>query len=124
MGLGASIKSKLGGLILPLLLERAKDEATKTKEGRAVWNKIKAFMNGKKTWTAFVMAAWPGIIAGAISLAHQAQAAGVPVSPETVAHIAAWGGPAVLGVLGLVHKAVKWLDDQTPDDPGTPAAKG
>lgn len=112
MGLGAAIKSKLGGLILPFLLERAKSELESTEEGRSIMQKVWKFFDGKKTYTAIVMAAWPGIVAAAVAGAQKAG-----VDPAQVAHIAAIGGPTVLFVIGIVHKVVKWLDDQTPDAP-------
>lgn len=77
-----------------------------------LWARLVFFMDGKKTYTGAALVSGPKVIA---AVAGILVANGV--DSAEVAKYTAWGLGTGLVLVGVVHKIVKWLDDQTPSCP-------
>lgn len=103
----------IGGKQILTMFDKSLSKGEQGDVMKKTWNKFKSFMNGKKRWTAFVMAAWPTTIAALVTAGNQ-----VGLDPDAVNTIASWGGPVVIGAIGIVHAWIKRFDDLTPDNDG------
>jgi hypothetical protein len=79
-------------------------------EAKTMWQKLIAFMNGKKLYTGIALVTLPTVTA-AVGKAILDNGG----DPLLAAKVVSWGAGSVLIVVGAIHKLVKWLDDQTPD---------
>lgn len=80
------------------------------KEYGPVFAKVIRLFNHKAVYTGAVVAALP-TVAAAIGTALVKNG----FDPVLAAQYTAWGSGVVLVVAGMVHRIVKWADDQTPD---------
>lgn len=111
MGLRSWVKDRF----LYRTLGNIRDEMEEREEGdfmKELWNRIVKFMDGKKTYTGLALAAVPAIAAG---LATMMPEAGFDLATTT--KVTTWVSGGLLTVVGVAHKIVKWMDDQTPSEP-------
>lgn len=106
--------NKAKGAALAVALKLALKYVKGDKEYGPMLSKFLKFMDGKKTISGFALLALPAVVGAAASAAVQAG-----VDPILVAKYTAWASGTLLAVLGIVHRLVKWADDQTPDVPPT-----
>ena len=96
------------------LLKRELSAVSKGKygpEAKTMWQKLVAFMNGKKLFTGIALIALPTVTA-AVGKAILDSGG----DPMLAAQVVSWGAGTVLIVVGAIHRLVKYLDDQTPDN--------
>lgn len=108
-----SLVSKLKSKLVSIAIAHARSQLEGGhygKEAQSMWKKLLQFMNGKKTITGAILIAIPGVAAAIASAMSEAGFDAV-----TVARYTAWSSGSILFVVGLLHKAVKFLDEQTPD---------
>jgi hypothetical protein len=106
MGLVGAVKEKAAKAALSLALAYIRSD----KEYGPVFAKVVKFFNHKAMISGAALAALPklaAVVAGAM-IANGFE-------PSQAAYYTAWGGGAVLVVGGIIHRIVKWADDQTPD---------
>lgn len=80
------------------------------KEYGPVFSKTIQFFNHKAMITGAALAALPKVAA-----VIAAALIGAGFEPSQAAYYTAWGSGGVLIVAGVIHRIVKWADDQTPD---------
>lgn len=108
--LPAKAVGKAKGAAVAAALSLAVSYIRSDKEYGPVFTKVVQFFNHKAMISGAVLAALPkvaAVVAGAL-IANGFE-------PSQAAYYTAWGSGAVLVVAGVVHRIVKWADDQTPD---------
>ncbi len=114
MGLFDGLKRRAATSMAMFALRQAAKGLSEGKYGEGkmkLYKRVVDFMDGKKTYTGALLIALPAV---ATALATSLIDAGF--DPNVVAKYAAYAGGTVLTVIGLLHKAVKFLDDLTPDE--------